>query len=355
MKHIRGDRGERPNRTETPGGVWVVRLAVVAVAINVGYWVWHFGSPSRAGGTPAYGEVLPQWSAQAGSAPNTADHELFTGHFGLLLYADRVPSTPLIRYLQVLLDRYGDHGPGLRVALALAPEHVKREAVGETVRDVAYAVIHDSGGELRRALRLRPHDEHTFLVEPDGRLVLSAAGLADRDELRQHVEKNLLGEIQYRASPVSLLGPEARLPAYDVLEATGSGKAVVQSYSPPSGTTVVVLPAELCASCGTGDLDDRIDALYRRRCESASADDCRFELLVTAGYPIDDLLSSPQFEALEGLRAFQATGSLAGLEDDYFTKRRRGRADALVLYMGPHRRVAAVSTLAEETEEVHAQ
>ena len=242
-------------------------------------------------------------------------------------------------------------GVGLRIVLVLAPEHMARAVAEELAREVDFLVIHDSKGDLGRALGLEPHTAHGFLVDPGERLALSSRGLPRRDELRQHVEKHLLGEIQYAASPVSLLGPGALLPEYEVVGVgEGSGSEVV-SYAPASGAVVVAFAAALCSACGPDEAYDQLALLYRSKCQSSA--ECPVELLVTAGFPTANLLSSLQARGVERLPIYRAKGTLAGLEDEYFTKRRSDAAEALVLTMGEGGKVLAVSSLTRAVEVSH--
>ncbi len=321
----------------------MTRLAAVVVLVNVVYLAWRF-SPSPLPVVPAYDDPMPPWNGTATGDVGAVDSEFFRGHFGVLLYAHGEPDARLVRYLQILLDRYRDHGAGLRVALILAPEHLGRAVAEDLGRDVEFPVVYDSEGDLRRALGLAQHTEHSFLVEPSERLAFSSQGLLTRDELRQHVEKHLLGEIQYSASPLALLGPGALLPEYKVVNVRDGAGSEAVTYSPAAGATVVAFAAALCAACGPDEAYDEVAALYRSKCQASEAE-CPVELLVTAGFPTSDLLSALQARGLERLRAYRATSVLAGLEDEYFTKRQSDIPEALVLTMGHDRRALAVSRL----------
>ena len=331
-------------------GSWVTRLALAVVLVNVSYLAWRL-SPSPRPAVPAYGDPMPPWNGTAAGDVGAVGREFFRGHFGVLLYAHLPPDARLVRYLQVLLDRYRDYGVGLRIVLVLAPEHMGQAVAEELAREVDFLVIRDSKGDLGRALGLQPHTAHGFLVDPGERLAFSSRGLPSRDELRQHVEKHLLGEIQYAASPVSLLGPGALLPEYEVVEVgEGSGREVF-SYAPASGTVVVVFAAALCSACGPDETYDQLALLYRNKCRSSA--ECPVELLVTAGFPTAKLLSSLQARGVERLPIYRAKGTLAGLEDEYFTKRRSDAAEALVLTMGGGGKVLAVSSLERAAEVSH--
>lgn len=291
---------------------------------------------------------MPLWLGTAAGDYGAVGSEFFGGRFGVLLYAHFPPDARLVRYLQVLLDRYRDHAVGLRIVLVLAPDHMGPAVAEELARDVDFPVIHDSKGDLARALGLEPHAAHGFLVDPGDRLALSSRGLPRRDELRQHVEKHLLGEIQYAASPVSLLGPGALLPEYEVVGVGEGSGSEVASYTPASGTVVVAFAAALCSACGPDETYDRLTLLYRNKCQSSA--ECPVELLVTAGFPTANLLSSLQARGVERLPIYRAKGTLAGLEDEYFTKRRPDAAEALVLTMGEGGKVLTVSSLKRAVE-----
>lgn len=336
------------------GNLRITGLALVVVVATILFVAQRLrSSPPVSPVPPSYGKSMSQWHAISVTGQSFASEQVLDGHFGVLLYAHRAPSDPLVRYLQVLQDRYHDFEVGLRAVLVLGTKHMDRAEAEDIARGVKYPVIYDSGGQLRRDFGLSPHMDHGFLVGNDGRVVLSAGELLGRHELRQHVEKHLLGAIQYAASPVSLLGPEAKLPAYEVLEVSETGDRGRQRYTPSPGTTVVVLPAALCAACSPMGLYERLADLYGEECRGV-ADDCRVELLVTAGYPMDELRSHLHDRGAERLRVFQAVGTLAGLEDDYFTRRRQSKPDALVLLVGLDRRVVEVSTLTQrEATRVH--
>lgn len=295
---------------------------------------------------------MPEWRAESIEGRELSAVSYFGGHLGILLYADRLPSPPLLRYLEVLWQRYRDHGAGLRVLLAVAPEHFEFGPVEEAAARLSFPVAGDSDGRLRRTLGLAKHADRSFLVGADGTVALSAAGILGREELRQHVEKHLLGQIEYETSPVTLLGPQALLPAWEVRRFEGQLAGEPQPYTPAAGTTVVALTAELCAACNPIDVYEQVATYWSNLCGDGPAS-CRMELLVTAGFPLQDLLSSVAMSDVESLPTFQATSTLAGLEDEYFTTRQGPNPKALVLRMGPGGRVQAVTRLEEEVEVSH--
>ena len=338
---------------EAPSRSWIKRFALAVIVANIAFVVYHLSSAAPT--VPAFGDTMPSWSAVSLRGESIESHEFFAGHFGLLLYAEGVPSRPIVRYLEVLLDRYHDHEAGLRVVLALGPAHLERSTAEQIALGVTYPIIYDSNSELSGALRIAPHTDHSLLIGTDGRLVLSVYGLPKRNELRQHVEKHLLGEIHYAASPVSLLGPEAKLPPYEVLEVNaGTQSRLVRRYAPLPGTQVVVLPALVCAICDPAALHGRIVALHEELC-SPKTQDCLFEILVTAGYPTSDLIWQIAIRGLGEVPIYQATGSLSGLEDEYFVQNRGELGTVAVLHMGVNQRVISISKLreGEETNHVH--
>ncbi len=334
--------------------------ALAAIVVNLAFLGYRYFSsstsvPGFSDGVPKWGDDLPEWSGQTLSGELIEGRKLFAKYYGVLMYSEREPSADLVCYLQILHDRYAEHGSGLRVALVVGPDHASRAKVVAATRVTDYPVIHDADGRLARALRMKPHMDHSFLAGPDSRLLISVEELLDRDELRQHVEKHLLGMIHYTASVASLLGPEAELPGYEVVEIDAERDgAEPRRYSPAVGATVVVLPAVLCSSCDQRDLYRQIGALQAGVCRDRVAD-CALEVLVTAGYPVAKLQEGLADLGVGGFRVFHAVGHLSGLEDEYFTKRRVGMSSgALVLRVGADRRVATVETLAAATEALDA-
>lgn len=302
-------------------------------------------------GPPAYGASLPEFGEVALDGQPIESREWFGGRFGLLLYAHEEPDPSLVRYLEVLLERYGSRDPGLRVVLAVGGTHLDRRAAEAVAVHATYPVLYDDGGKLRRTFGLGRHDDHTFVVAGDHRLLFSAGGLAGREELRQHVEKYLLGEIHYGASPVTFLGPDATLPEYEVANVGLSGReGVATAYSPLAGTVVLAVPASVCSACDVAALYDRMAAFYRGACGGESAVRCPVDVLVTAGFPGLDLSRALAERGVERVPVYQAVGSLSGLEDEYFPRPRQGAGDALVLRLGAARRVLKVLPLADALE-----
>ncbi len=328
-------------------------IMVVAPAFFVGERL--LSSRSKSAVPPSYGEPLDRWHSISVDGQSLSNEKVMDGHLGVLLYAHQAPGAPLVRYLQVLQDRYYDLEGGIRVVLVLGPDHVERAEAENMAGRVRYPIIYDSQRLLSRRLGLSPHMDHSFLVGNDGRIVLSTGDLLGRHELRQHVEKHLLGVIEYAPSPISLLGPAATLPACDVVGVGATGERTRQSYAPRPGTSVVVLPAELCAACSQARLHERVADLYADECPGVS-DRCRIELLVTAGYSLDELRSHLHRRGLGRPRVFQALGTLTGLEDEYFTRGQQAKPDALVLLVGLESQVVDVSTLSQkEATRVHDQ
>ncbi len=283
------------------GRRWMGGSALAFVALNVTFFAWRGCSVPPT--PPVFAEQMPEWSAATLDSGRLQMSEFYAGHYGVLLYAEREVDSQTARYLQVLLDRYREYGPGLRIALAIGPDHADEAALHAVARPAGYPVIHDAAGLLRRTLGLRPHSNHSFLLAPDTHVVLSASGLLGRDELRQHVEKHLMGEIQYAASPISLLGPGARLPVYDVTDARDQDLQA-RSYRPEPGTTVIALPAALCAACDQSRVYGRISAYVREHC--VTEDECPVELLATAGFSVVELLRALDAAPAAASRALAA-------------------------------------------------
>jgi len=211
---------------------WFVWVAVAVIVGNLAYVAVRLW-PSRA--VPQFGDPMPEWQAVTTDGRSLSSASDFGGHLGVLLYADRLPTQPLLRYMQVLLDRYRDHGAGLRVIVAVGPEHLAAGVVEEAAARVSYPVAADADGRLRRTLGLAAHEERSFLIAPDGTVTLSVSGVLGREELRQHVEKHLLGKIEYELSPVTLLGPEALLPNWEVRRFGDELDEEVHPYKPFCG------------------------------------------------------------------------------------------------------------------------
>jgi hypothetical protein len=334
----------------------VIRLALAVIVLNLfllGLLSWQ--RYDRQVAPPSYGQSMPQWLAEAQRTARErgAEAEIAEAgsgpHWQLVLYAHRAPPEPLTRYLSVLMQRFRDRGEGLQVALVLGAEH-RAETDPTSIQHDGYSLLLDSEGRVRRQLDIPSHTAWTFLVAPDGHLAFSAAGLISRDELRQHLEKHLLGRIEYARTRRTLGQPNSRLQPYRVVDARAErGDGTDASYLPPPNTTVIVLPASLCGTCNPTEIYDRIASFHKARCADAERA-CRLQILATAGYPIEDLLWQLEVRSLAELSVFRATEKLEGLEDEYFTKRSGGE-DAWVVTLGTEREVLEIHSLGQIMEE----
>lgn len=306
-----------------------------------------FSRSSRPAPEPwAYDSPFPPVLADLhGKGALTSINGELKGHYGLVFYCSNEIPWQRVHYARVLLDRYQSVGNGLRVVLLL--HRRLADQAPYLAAKLGYGVAVDRAEEIRDALRMSPESDATFIVSPDGRLKLVRTGIAARDELRQHVEKVLLGEIFYEPSVVTQLGSSTK---FHPVSAVDVRNGQVVSFPPPGDSLCIVLTASLCASCNTEPYYDRIERWVGLVRGESGLDERNPRLLLSASYPTEEVLLELASRNLE-LDVYQATETLRGLEDDYFPKRGTDTS-VLVLKLDASGEVTDLKTIDQALEEL---
>jgi hypothetical protein len=230
--------------------------SLALIALNGAVLAYLYLARSRAPVLVKFGEVLPTLRLLDGAGKL---HDLgadLAGKLGVVLYTHEPPWQKVF-YVGTLMRRYAHHQPGLAAVLVLAPDAAQR--LTELRRDLPFPVVLDSGGSVADTLELPRDSDATILVDPHGHVALSTPFLVDRDELRQHVEKHLLGTINYDLSPIRPVPQSSPfvVPVRDML----TDRRL--DLRPAAGTTLIAFPAALCATCRSEPIYDRL-ATYLR-------------------------------------------------------------------------------------------
>ncbi len=282
-------------------------LAVIALNLLViGFLVLKRDSQQA---LPGYGSRLPRLHAERADGTSIELNGYVSGAVGVLLVAPQDLSWQHFKYADTLLARYSSRG--LKIATILPA--AERARAAQLSQEFGSDLLVDTEGRIRDALGLHAADAATFIIRRDGTLELGVPYALSRDELRQFVEKLLLGRIHY--SPASVLASKVNFP----LRVLRAGASQPTHLGPSPETALIFITAAACATCNMAATYDNI-ALYVRQREANGA---RAAVLVSEFFPLSDVELQLSGRGLD-VPVYQVQGLVHGLEDDYFTKRTEG-------------------------------
>lgn len=238
-----------------------------------------------------------------------------------------------MKYGNVLLQRHAENGLQVLIVSDAEPRDVGMLAMSESL---SMPSLYDKDLTLKRLLRVPEHYEHTFLLASDGRVVLSFAGVPPEDLLRQIVEKQVVGKIEYsRSAPSQMYKVGESLPRLRVSPVASGGPA--QDFAPRDAELVLI--SARCMACQMRAYMQR----YRELVSSSDPGKSRY-LIFSQRFPRQELLADLTEGGVPADNVFLAREPLGDLESDYRTK--TGDDDAAVIVsINREGRIEAVRSL----------
>lgn len=192
-----------------------------------------------------YGQSLPPFSGMT-RAGETIDTDSIHGKWTLIFYFERYPVTDFLRYCDVLFQKYRNSG--------FQPVGITRVVTKELEQlldrqSISYPVIVDSEDRLRSLLHFQYHRYGLLFVDPDGVIRLSLNRLMAPNDLRQLVERYLIGSIEYEIEEdwAIELQPGDLLPPYRLIDVKRGAQLTLQDLDLAS-STIIFFTAH-CPSC----------------------------------------------------------------------------------------------------------
>lgn len=300
----------------------------------------------------------PQDSGTAGAAREPLQHgdrlvgtvfedslgrsvEISEGRPWLIVYlaGDNVSAASRGVYLDILSERFPSDELGLLGILGPAQDDV---AVRLEERGLGYPILRDSMGALATQLGLEEPASYLWMVDEEGTVDFLASGWMLQDaDLRQLVEKEVLGEVTYfdrdRSAP---LQTGDSFPALTVDEVRSGERFQLdprQSSAEPSFNRLVVFSPD-CVNCSLSGalsrLEREIGELQTEDREVAAVFSSRFSPVEIASEVSHRALPIPLLVALD---------EIAGIEDRYYLQSLHSQVT--VVDLGPEGRVEDISTL----------
>lgn len=138
------------------------------------------------------------------------------GRWGLVFYFRHRLPTEFLLYGDMLGQRYESRGLSLVGVTHEVSDELKRLV---QMRPLSYPILVDRDDRVRDQLRWQYHDYGLVLIDPQGGIEFVVPRLLTKSDLRQLVEKYLLGRIRYQSEQLSIrLKPGDVLPSYRLMD-----------------------------------------------------------------------------------------------------------------------------------------
>jgi peroxiredoxin len=223
------------------------------------------------------------------------------------------PDTRLIKYANVLYDRYRQQGLNC-VTIA----HSRGEELSEwaSVHKLSYPLVADERGDLHERFLFSQEAGGTLIVDTDGVVRFSYHALVDPDLLRQLTEKFLLGQVNVALSRVdpTVFQPGRQFPEIETLDLR-KGVPVRLNPAMMRQRTVVVFTAD-CASC---QLNHYISQIKLEQGGSLQSRSPGTMALFSRSFAELEVLTQLRAEGISS-PVYLATEDIPGLEDPYNTR-----------------------------------
>jgi hypothetical protein len=225
----------------------------------------------------------------------------------ILYFGDHSRAIPIVKYAQILFDRFHNQGFNVVGVVAGTSPDVER-LVGRQL--ISYPVIHDLDLTIAHSLGILPGVNACFFVDPDSTVRFSTTNLFDSEDLRQITEKFLLGEVMYPESgTVTPLEEGGLLPAWELLAINDlKPKRLDQAESQQQ---VFIIFTATCPTCRlSGYLEEYArlkDYLPPRR-----------RVIFSQNFSQDQILFEASRRGIDTSNFYLASGALTGIEDPYY-------------------------------------
>ncbi len=231
---------------------WVFLLALAGILFLHGTYIHydHARQEPRWDVTYEYNERLP-------SLPKSLEFSEGT-KLTLTVFLPAGSLTNRVRYLAAV-DRVHKRN-GLRTVAVVPGNHSTAEWYQQFVR-LPFEIIGDEHLDIHMAFRVSPPHGHTAvaLFDGEGRVKFHAFEIPEEDEVRQVVEKYLLGQVdyEYRTRRSSALVPGQPLPVTSLKFVAGVRSRSSSESLDASERILVFLPRG-CSSCQMGQYSSQI-------------------------------------------------------------------------------------------------
>ncbi len=282
-----------------------------------------------------YGQPLPPFSGMTITG-ETIDTDFIHGKWALIFYFERYPVTDFLRYCEVLSQKYGSSGlqpVGITRVVTKELEHLLDN------QPISYPVIVDSKNHLRNLLHFRYHRYGLLFVDPSGVIRLSLNRLMTPNDLRQLVERYLVGSINYEIEQdwVIKLQPGDLLPPYRLIDVKRGTRLTLQDLELIS-STIIFFTAH-CPSCRLPEYLHQLAMMER----SASLEAQRLYFIFSRRFSLRELID--QMEDLTvTLDIYLAEEEFEVLGSPYVT-RAPAWAEVIVIMTDENSRVRAIEPL----------
>lgn len=284
-----------------------------------------------------YGELFPPLSGISATG-KTIDAKFLHGKWGVVFYFKDRPMVDFLSYCDTLNRKY--HSLGLQ-PLGITRRETKELKQFLNRRAISYPILLDPGDRLRDLLHLEHHRYGFFFINPDGMIEFSLHRLMTSNDLRQLVERYLVGQINYDIEKEWRLGiqPGDTLPPYKIIDVkTG---AVLTIHDLDLTNSVMIFFTANCSTCQMSNYWEELKAIETSSVRSRN----RFHYIFSQNFAFFDLIDRMNAHHITA-NVYIAEEEFDVLESPYVTKAPLSK-EALVLTIDIRRRVKTVEPLAQ--------
>lgn len=204
-------------------------------------------------------ENIPQFKAKDINGQLIGEH-IWQDKFSLFLFFDpsRLNHKAILKYAQVLLNRYRPHNLTI-IGISSANEERLKQI--QRLCDLTFPLVADLSHQIYGQFNLGRCCGATVFALPNGNIIFKANILISPENLRQLVEKNLLGKIDYEFSGMSwnsLYKPGDIFPDQQVFDMAANKHHSLSSLA--KDILIITFLSSFCSSCNHGE---RLKTLQR--------------------------------------------------------------------------------------------
>lgn len=280
-------------------------ISSIVVLLNLGFFLYFNFLRPRPGMHLVYGESFPQNSAVDFNGQSIE----WKNRWALIIFFRHDSDLGIrnARYADILSRRYASQG--LTVVAIVQGDRSHVRAVIETA-GLSYPVI-DSKENWEKRLALEEHSLGVFLIDPNGRIQFAATYVQPED-LRQLVEKHLLGTISYAPPDTTrALKVGERFPHAFLVDVRQGRRVNLEGLA----ERMIIIFTGRCPSCGLSSY-----LTSYRSFELLMRDSAQHPLLIfSSKFSEREIIeSAAQLDLQDDL--YLAPNGIPGIEDEYYLK-----------------------------------
>lgn len=236
-------------------------LVLIAVFRRYDFFYWLKSSPSELEHAHlSYGESPPQFFGRTLGGSSWHSDSL-RGKWGLVFYFRRHFPSEFLFYGDMLNRKYETRGLYLVGITQQVSDDLKRLIQR---LPLSFPILVDGDNRVRDRLRWTHHEYGLLLVDPQGKIEFSLTRLLTKSDLRQLVEKYLLGGIRYGdEEPRVKVKPGQRLPPYRLMDVRSGKNLTLRDLDLAEGTIVFFTAS--CSLCNVSRYFDQLRAIEGER------------------------------------------------------------------------------------------